>query len=86
MNSDLSGTNFHGACLTKVQFQNCNLEKSDLVWANLKGAILDKAIFKNAYLHGTDLRETNITKDQIKSAYTDKNTLVPNYISNKEKI
>jgi uncharacterized protein YjbI with pentapeptide repeats len=71
--------------LTKAQFQNCNLEESDLMWANLKGAILDNASLKNAYLHGADLRETNITKDQIKFAYTDEDTLLPNCISNKEK-
>ena len=55
------------------------------MWANLKGAILDNASLKNAYLHGADLRETNITKDQIKFAYIDEDTLLPNCISNKEK-
>ena len=34
---------------------------------------------------GADLRETNITKDQIKFAYTNEDTLLPNCISNKEK-
>ena len=55
------------------------------MWANLKGAILDNANLVNAYLHGADLRETNITKEQIKFAYTDEDTLLPNCISNKEK-
>jgi len=34
---------------------------------------------------GADLRETNITKDQIKFAFTNEDTLLPNYISNKKK-
>ena len=84
-NSDLRGANFHDACLTKTQFQNCNLEESDLMWVDLRGAILENANLKNAYLHEADLRETNITKDQIKFAYTDEDTLLPNCISNKEK-
>ena len=55
------------------------------MWANLKGAILDNASLKNAYLHGADLRETNITKDQIKFAYTDEDTLFSIFTSDKEK-
>ena len=69
--------------MTKVQFQNCNLEETDLMWADLKGSFLDNASLEGAYLHGADLRETNITKDQIRFAYTDEDTLFPNFILNK---
>ena len=53
------------------------------MWADLKGSFLDNASLEGAYLHGADLRETNITKDQIRFAYTDEDTLFPNFILNK---
>ena len=55
------------------------------MWADLKGAIFDNASLEGAYLHGADLRETNITKDQIKFAYSDEDTLFPIFTSEQEK-
>jgi uncharacterized protein YjbI with pentapeptide repeats len=56
------------------------------LWSNIKGAILDNVSLNNVYLHEVDLKETNITKDQIKFAYTDEGTLFHNCILNKKKI
>ena len=54
------------------------------MWEDFKGAILDNVSLKNEHLHGADLRETSVTKNQIKLAYTGEDTLVPNCISNKK--
>lgn len=64
--ADLSGTNFHGAQLTKTNLQGANLENTDfgrasLKEANLKDANLTKAYLSHADLEGADLRGADLS-------------------------
>jgi serine/threonine-protein kinase len=64
--ADLSGTNFHGAQLTKTNLQDANLENTDfgrasLKEANLKDANLTKAYLSHADLDGADLRGADLS-------------------------
>ena len=71
------------AYISKENLEKRNFKNSDLCGANLKGAILVNVSLNNVYLLEVELRKTNITKDQIKFAFTDEGTLFHNCILNK---
>ena len=50
------------------------------MWANLNGADLQDTRLDGAYLQGANLQDTRIKRDQIKSAYTDEDTQLPDNI------
>ena len=47
------------------------------MWANLKGADLENTRFDGAYLQGANLKDTRIKLAQIKFAFIDEDTQLP---------
>jgi uncharacterized protein YjbI with pentapeptide repeats len=94
--ADLSGANLRGADLFESNLKNANLKDADLRGADLSQAILEEAILwradlQDAVLTGARLRETHleranlagvlgITWEQGEDAYTDENTILPEYL------
>ncbi len=63
-----------------AKLENANVEETDLMWANLKGANLENTRFDGAYLQGTNLQDTGIRQAQIKLAFIDEDTQLPDDI------
>jgi uncharacterized protein YjbI with pentapeptide repeats len=94
--ADLSGANLRGADLFEANLKGCNLKDSDLRGADLSQAMLEEAILwradlQDAVLTGARLRETHLeranlagvnglTWEQGEDAYTDENTILPEYL------
>jgi uncharacterized protein YjbI with pentapeptide repeats len=94
--ADLSGADLRGADLWEANLKGCNLKDADLRGADLsacvlEGAILWRADLEDAVLTGAKLYETHLeranllgvtglTWEQGEDAYTDENTLLPEYL------
>jgi uncharacterized protein YjbI with pentapeptide repeats len=94
--ADLSGANLRGADLWEANLKACNLKDADLRGADLSACVLEEAILwradlQDAVLTGTRLRETHLeranlagvsglTWQQGEDAYTDENTILPDYL------
>jgi uncharacterized protein YjbI with pentapeptide repeats len=94
--ADLSGANLRGADLWEANLKGCNLKDADLREADLtqcmlEGAILWRADLQDAVLTDTHLKETHLeranlagatglTWEQGEDAYTDENTILPDYL------
>jgi uncharacterized protein YjbI with pentapeptide repeats len=94
--ADLSGANLRGADLWEANLKGCNLKDTDLRGAdlsqcNLEEAILWRADLQDAVLTDAALRETHLeranlsgaiglTWQQGEDAYTDENTILPDYL------
>lgn len=72
--ADLNGANLNGANLNGADLNGAGLGDADLRDADLNGADLRDAYVLNADLRGTDLRDTNLTKQQVAAAVTDRET------------
>jgi uncharacterized protein YjbI with pentapeptide repeats len=72
----LEGANLNGAHLERANLSDAHLEKAILIDAHLDGAILYRT-----HLEGVDLSHTyGLTREQLAVAYTDENTLLPDYL------
>jgi uncharacterized protein YjbI with pentapeptide repeats len=94
--ADLSGANLRGADLWEANLKGCNLKDADLRGADLSECTLEEAILwradlQDAVLTGARLRETHLeranlagatglTWEQGEDAYTDENTVLPEYL------
>jgi uncharacterized protein YjbI with pentapeptide repeats len=94
--ADLSGANLRGADLWEADLRGCNLKDADLRGADLSQCLLDGAIMwradlQDAVLTGASLKETHLeranlagasglTWEQGDDAYTDENTVLPEYL------
>jgi hypothetical protein len=94
--ADLSGANLRGADLWDANLKHCNLKDADLRGADLSQSVLEEAILwradlqnavlTNARLHETHLERANLagatglTWEQGEDAYTDENTILPEYL------
>jgi uncharacterized protein YjbI with pentapeptide repeats len=94
--ADLSGANLRGADLWEANLKGCNLKDADLRGADLSQCILEEAILwradlQDAVLAGTRLRATHLeranlagatglTWEQGEDAFTDENTILPDYL------
>jgi hypothetical protein len=94
--ADLSGANLRGVDLWEANLSGCNLKDVDLRGADLsqcrlEGAILWRADLQDAVLTGAFLKETHLeranlagatglTWEQGGDAYTDENTILPEYL------
>ena len=75
--ADLRGANLLEAQLKGAKLTNANFEETDLMWANLKGADLENTRFDGTYLQGANLKDTRIKLAQIKFAFIDEDTQLP---------
>ena len=81
-NADLGKSNLQGAHLAGANLRGTLLEE-----ASLKGAHLDKANLNGAILRGTNLSSAdfsgalNLTPEQVSSTLRDKNTRLPQYLT-----
>jgi len=94
--ADLSGANLSGADLWEANLKGCNLKDADLRGSDLTQCMLDEAILwradlQDAVLTGARLRRahleranlsgaTGLTWEQGEDAYTDENTILPEYL------
>jgi uncharacterized protein YjbI with pentapeptide repeats len=94
--ADLSGCNLRGADLWEANLRGCNFKDADLRGADLSQSVLDEAIMwradlQAAVLTGAHLRETHLERanlagarglswEQGEDAFTDENTVLPNYL------
>ncbi|HEV7663152.1 MAG TPA: pentapeptide repeat-containing protein [Chloroflexota bacterium] len=94
--ADLSGANLRGADLWESNLKGCNLKDTDLRGADLSqadltGAIMWRADLQDAVLTAAHLTETHLeranlagavglTWEQGEDAYTDENTILPDYL------
>lgn len=72
--SNLLGTDLHGACLQEADLHNVILQSANLEGATLKNAHLIKGNLQEANLRRTDLQEANLLMAQLQRAnlqYTD---------------
>ena len=95
--ADLSGANLRGADLWEANLKECNLKDADLSGADLSQCVLQEAILwranlQDAVLTGARLKETHLeranllgvtglTWEQGEDAYTDENTVLPEYLA-----
>ena len=89
--ANLAGAHLENANLSKVHLEHANLEKAHLVGANLqfgslqganlRGADLSGVRLTLAHLEGADLSNaTGLTWAQLRGAYRDRGTKLPEYI------
>jgi uncharacterized protein YjbI with pentapeptide repeats len=94
--ADLSGANLGGADLWEANLKGCNLKDADLRGSDLSQCVLDEAILwradlQDAILNGARLRRahleranlsgaTGLTWEQGGDAFTDENTILPEYL------
>jgi len=94
--ADLSGANLRGADLWEANLMGCNLKDADLRGADLSQCMLEEAILwradlQDAVLTGAAFRETHLeranlsgatglTWEQGDDAFTDENTILPDYL------
>jgi uncharacterized protein YjbI with pentapeptide repeats len=92
INADLSNAILLEASLSQANLQGANLRNTNLISTKLNFSNLHKADFRNANFFKADLSNAilnganlvsgiNITCEQIKSAWFDKGTRFPDYIS-----
>jgi uncharacterized protein YjbI with pentapeptide repeats len=95
--ADLSGANLRSADLWQANLKGCNLKDADLRGADLSQSVLEDAILwranladavlTGARLHETHLERANLsgatglTWEQGEDAYTDENTVLPEYLA-----
>jgi uncharacterized protein YjbI with pentapeptide repeats len=95
--ADLSGANLRGADLWEANLKGCNLKDADLRGADLSQSGLEEAILwradlQDAVLTGARLRETHLERanlagatglswEQGEDAFTDENTILPDYLA-----
>jgi uncharacterized protein YjbI with pentapeptide repeats len=95
--ADLSGANLRGVDLWQANLKGCNLKDADLRGADLSQADLQEAILwradlQDATLTGARLKDTHLeranmsravglTWEQGKDAFTDENTVLPEYLT-----
>lgn len=68
---NLHGANFEGANLEGADLGQTDLSEANLKFANLQGANFDGADLRTADLRGADLKDSNITQEQLDSAFND---------------
>ncbi len=78
---DLSGTFIRRTSMRGVNFSGADLSSADCSYAdftgaNFKDAVLSKTVLKGAILTGV----SNLTKEQLAQAVTDKSTVLPSYL------
>ena len=94
--ADLSGTNLRGADLWQANLKGSNLKDADLRGADLSQCVLEEAILwradlQDAVMTSARLRETHLeranlagatglTWEQGEDAFTDENTILPEYL------
>jgi uncharacterized protein YjbI with pentapeptide repeats len=94
--ADLSGCNLRRADLWEANLRGCNLKDADLRGADLTRCVLDEAILwradlQDSVLTGAHLRETHLERanlagatglnwEQGENAFTDENTVLPDYL------
>jgi len=79
--ADLSGANLQGAVLLNAKLQGASLFGADLQGAYLEQANLEGANLWKADLRGAYLKDIlGLTQDQIDSAITNENTVLPHYL------
>ena len=89
--ANLSGAHLESAELSRVHLEHANLEKArlaganlqfgNLQGANLRGADLTGVRLTLAHLEGADLSNaTGLTRTQLREAYRDRGTKLPEYI------
>ena len=87
--ANLIRANLIGADLIRANLTGANLTGAYLIVASLEGAILTGADLKGAILTGANLKGTDLTgvigltKGQLESAITDKETILPDYLKEK---
>ena len=70
-----------GADLTGARLERANLEDACLQTANLNRAFLNDTNLNRTDLRGANLRYVaGLTREQVKLARIDKNTLMPDYL------
>ncbi len=79
--ADLSRANLSGAILLRANLSQVYLQGADLSGAYLRGARLSRANLSEADLSRADLTEVEgLTREQIESAITDEDTILPDYL------
>ena len=79
--ADLSFSYLMKADLTEAKLSAADLSYAVICEADLRGADLGDADLTDTYLHGADLSEvSNLTAEQVESAYIDKETKFPKYL------
>lgn len=63
--ADLSNTDLHGVCLTKVNLQHAILRGADLRNASLEEANLQEVVLENANLRGANLKNANLREADL---------------------
>lgn len=82
-NQFFRGCNWSGLRLDRFDFSesdltNCDLSNASLVETNLKGCTLKDVNFNGTVLTCTNLKDTDITEDQLKTASSLWNSIMPN--------
>lgn len=82
-NQFFRGCNWSGLRLDRFDFSesdltDCNLSNASLVETNLRGCTLKDVNFNKTVLTCTNLKDTDITEDQLKTASSLWNSIMPN--------
>ena len=81
VDTDLRGTILRNGNLQGAYLYGANLEAAFAILENLQGAFLSGARLNGAHLQGARLSGAiNLTQEQIESAITDEDTILPNYL------
>jgi len=75
--ANLAGANLRGAQLSKAYLSYANLEGADLEGADLSQTYLNGANLQGANLQGANLQGANISDQQLATARTNRNTILP---------
>ena len=79
---DLRGTFIRRTDLSFASLVGANLSDADCTNAIFRGANFKNAILKGTVLKGADLSGArNLTRDQLRQAITDENTILPEGLS-----
>ncbi|MFH1140246.1 MAG: pentapeptide repeat-containing protein [Chloroflexota bacterium] len=78
---DLHGTDLRGADLMNAHMEEAILTSAHLEWADIRAAHMEGAFLMNAHMEGANLRgATGLTRGQLASATTDRDTILPDYL------
>ncbi len=78
---NLSGTFIRRTNLNGVNLQGADLSQADCTNASFRGANFRDANLAGTILRGADLTDAvGLTREQLKSAILDKDTLLPSYL------
>ena len=81
VDTDLRGTILRNGNLQGAYLYGANLEAVFAILVNLQGAFLSGARLNGAHLQGERLTGAiNLTQEQIESAITDEDTILPDYL------